>query len=287
MRAGWNEQRGERAGTGAADGGCGRRGRHRARPHGRAVVHRARRTGTSIARVAAAVSIPVFGNGDCVEPDDLFARLRSAGVAGVLVGRGVLRNPWIFAQAAALAEGRARSRRVARRYAAGSCSTTSTCCFAATPARPRASATGPAGRAPRRTRGGAPPSATAGSSTSCARCPRGTRGASPTAHSCATRSTTQTRWPRSNRPSGRSSAASPELGASELPPSIIDSAQPGPWDWRGRQAIDGRAPRDRRRARAPGCRTGASRPHRTSRARGAAECGRATGRRALKAGPRL
>jgi nifR3 family TIM-barrel protein len=60
-----------------------------------------------IARVAAAVSVPVFGNGDCVEPGDLFARLRTSGVAGVLVGRGVLRNPWIFAQAAALEAGRA------------------------------------------------------------------------------------------------------------------------------------------------------------------------------------
>jgi nifR3 family TIM-barrel protein len=59
-----------------------------------------------IARVAAAVTIPVFGNGDCVEPGDLFSRLQSTGVAGILVGRGVLRNPWIFAQAAALAAGR-------------------------------------------------------------------------------------------------------------------------------------------------------------------------------------
>jgi tRNA-dihydrouridine synthase len=56
--------------------------------------------------VAAAVSIPVFGNGDCVEPADLLERVRSTGVAGVLVGRGVLRNPWIFAQADALAAGR-------------------------------------------------------------------------------------------------------------------------------------------------------------------------------------
>ncbi len=59
-----------------------------------------------IARVAASVSIPVFGNGDCVEPADLCRRLTESGVAGVLVGRGVLRNPWIFAQAAALAAGR-------------------------------------------------------------------------------------------------------------------------------------------------------------------------------------
>jgi len=59
-----------------------------------------------IAQVAESVSIPVFGNGDCLEAADLVRRLKESGVAGVLVGRGVLRNPWIFAQAAALAAGR-------------------------------------------------------------------------------------------------------------------------------------------------------------------------------------
>jgi len=59
-----------------------------------------------IAAVAAAVSIPVWGNGDCAEPRELLDRMRGTGVAGILVGRGVLRDPWIFAQAAALAEGR-------------------------------------------------------------------------------------------------------------------------------------------------------------------------------------
>jgi len=58
-----------------------------------------------IARVAAGLSIPVFGSGDCVEPMQLVERMR-AGVAGVLVGRGALRNPWIFEQAADLAAGR-------------------------------------------------------------------------------------------------------------------------------------------------------------------------------------
>ena len=58
-----------------------------------------------IASVAAAVSIPVWGNGDCNEPQELLDRMRETGVAGILVGRGVLRNPWIFAQAAALAAG--------------------------------------------------------------------------------------------------------------------------------------------------------------------------------------
>jgi nifR3 family TIM-barrel protein len=58
-----------------------------------------------VARVAAQLDIPVFGSGDCVEPEQVVERLRS-GVSGVLVGRGVLRNPWILAQAADLAAGR-------------------------------------------------------------------------------------------------------------------------------------------------------------------------------------
>jgi tRNA-dihydrouridine synthase B len=60
-----------------------------------------------IARVAAGVGIPVFGSGDCIEPSQLVDRLQGRGVAGVLVGRGALRNPWIFSQAADLANGRA------------------------------------------------------------------------------------------------------------------------------------------------------------------------------------
>jgi tRNA-dihydrouridine synthase B len=59
-----------------------------------------------IALVADQISIPVFGSGDCVEPEHVIDRLR-VGPEGVLVGRGVLRNPWILAQAADLAAGRA------------------------------------------------------------------------------------------------------------------------------------------------------------------------------------
>ena len=58
-----------------------------------------------IVRVASGLSIPVFGSGDCVEPSQMVERMQS-GVAGVLVGRGALRNPFIFEQAAALAAGR-------------------------------------------------------------------------------------------------------------------------------------------------------------------------------------
>ena len=58
-----------------------------------------------VAEIAERLTIPVFGSGDCVEPEQIVAKLRS-GVEGVLVGRGVLRNPWILAQAMDLAEGR-------------------------------------------------------------------------------------------------------------------------------------------------------------------------------------
>jgi len=59
-----------------------------------------------VAGVADVLSIPVFGSGDCVTPEQVVEKLRS-GVEGVLVGRGVLRNPWILAQAADLMAGRA------------------------------------------------------------------------------------------------------------------------------------------------------------------------------------
>lgn len=58
-----------------------------------------------IDRVATSVSIPVFGSGDCVTPEQVIARTRRTGVSGVLVGRGALRNPWIFEQAKAMAAG--------------------------------------------------------------------------------------------------------------------------------------------------------------------------------------
>ena len=58
-----------------------------------------------VAGIAGDLTIPVFGSGDCIEPSEVVARM-NAGVEGVLVGRGVLRNPWILAQAADLATGR-------------------------------------------------------------------------------------------------------------------------------------------------------------------------------------
>ena len=70
-----------------------------------------------VAEVAAALSIPVFGSGDLIEPEHIIEKLRpgrrapgfgreAGAIAGVLVGRGVLRNPWILAQAADIVAGR-------------------------------------------------------------------------------------------------------------------------------------------------------------------------------------
>jgi tRNA-dihydrouridine synthase B len=58
-----------------------------------------------VARVAADLRIPVFGSGDCLEPEQIVRRME-AGVSGVLVGRGVLRNPWVLSQADDIAQGR-------------------------------------------------------------------------------------------------------------------------------------------------------------------------------------
>jgi tRNA-dihydrouridine synthase B len=57
-----------------------------------------------VSTVARDLGIPVLGSGDCMEAEQIVNRMQS-GVRGVLVGRGVLRNPWILTQAAAIAGG--------------------------------------------------------------------------------------------------------------------------------------------------------------------------------------
>jgi tRNA-dihydrouridine synthase B len=57
-----------------------------------------------ISAVAAALSVPVIGNGDVVTPDDAAHRLRTSGCAGVAVGRGARGKPWIFRQMRAFLE---------------------------------------------------------------------------------------------------------------------------------------------------------------------------------------
>jgi nifR3 family TIM-barrel protein len=70
-----------------------------------------------VGRVAEAVKIPVIGSGDCVEAGQILERLADGRVSGVLVGRGALRNPWIFAQASAALRGQAPERCHGRSWA--------------------------------------------------------------------------------------------------------------------------------------------------------------------------
>ena len=55
-----------------------------------------------IRRVKQSVSIPVIGNGDIRSARQARQRLEESGVDAVMIGRGALRNPWIFRQAAGI-----------------------------------------------------------------------------------------------------------------------------------------------------------------------------------------
>jgi nifR3 family TIM-barrel protein len=59
-----------------------------------------------IADVVAAVRIPVLANGDVTTPEEALSMLADTGAAGVMIGRGAMASPWIFAQTAELALGR-------------------------------------------------------------------------------------------------------------------------------------------------------------------------------------
>ncbi len=54
-----------------------------------------------IAELVDALDIPVLGNGDIWEASDALAMVDQTGAAGVVVGRGCLGRPWLFADLAA------------------------------------------------------------------------------------------------------------------------------------------------------------------------------------------
>jgi nifR3 family TIM-barrel protein len=59
-----------------------------------------------IAELAGLLDIPVLGNGDIWEADDALRMVAETGCAGVVVGRGCLGRPWLFADLAAAFAGR-------------------------------------------------------------------------------------------------------------------------------------------------------------------------------------
>jgi tRNA-dihydrouridine synthase B len=58
-----------------------------------------------IARVKAESKIPIIGNGDIHTPEMAVKRLKESGCDGVMIGRGCLKNPYIFMDALALLRG--------------------------------------------------------------------------------------------------------------------------------------------------------------------------------------
>lgn len=59
-----------------------------------------------IGQVAAAVKIPVIGNGDLKDGASALRRVAETEVSGLMIGRAALGNPWVFAQIKAALAGR-------------------------------------------------------------------------------------------------------------------------------------------------------------------------------------
>lgn len=65
---------------------------------------------SAISEAKAAVKIPVIGNGDIFDPRDAQEMIRLTGCDAVMIGRGALGNPFLFAATAAVLNGEAAPR---------------------------------------------------------------------------------------------------------------------------------------------------------------------------------
>lgn len=70
-----------------------------------------------ITEVKVSSQIPILGNGDILTPQKAVSRLKESGCDGVLIGRGALKNPLIFADALSLWRGENPREDLKRNYA--------------------------------------------------------------------------------------------------------------------------------------------------------------------------
>ena len=61
---------------------------------------------SDIAEVVRALDIPVLANGDVTTPEEASAMIAETGAAGVMIGRAACGNPWLFARAQAVLDGK-------------------------------------------------------------------------------------------------------------------------------------------------------------------------------------
>lgn len=68
--------------------------------HGRTAVQRYKRPADwgAIEAAATAASIPVVGNGDLLTLFDIEQRQQNTACAALMIGRGALMKPWVFAE---------------------------------------------------------------------------------------------------------------------------------------------------------------------------------------------
>jgi tRNA-dihydrouridine synthase B len=104
IRSGWNEEMRDPVAIAlrCQDAGAKALALH---PRTRSQMYTGSARWDEIAAVAAALDIPVLGNGDIRTAEDAVKMQRETGCAGVMIARGSFGQPWIFREARALLEG--------------------------------------------------------------------------------------------------------------------------------------------------------------------------------------
>ncbi len=105
IRSGWNEDMRDPVTIGlrCQDAGVRAIALH---PRTRTQMYTGQARWEEIAALAAALEIPVIGNGDIRTAADAYRMWSETGCAGLMIARGSFGQPWIFTQARALLDGR-------------------------------------------------------------------------------------------------------------------------------------------------------------------------------------